>query len=197
MSIKETGMKTEDLKIVLEKYHNGDISEQEEILLRDCFKYEEVPEKFRIDKEIFDFYLSEDKIPGPSVGFEERLMASTDSRNVRKGETVYRRLILSAAGIAAGILVILGSWFFITRSGSTKDTFTDPELAYAEVMKILYDVSYRLNQGTAALEPMNRMQEITAASLGTIKKSTVKIEENLKTLKYFTRDLEKLNLKEE
>lgn len=190
-------MKTEDLKRLLEKYHNGDITEQEEILLRDCFKFEEVPDTFRPEKEIFDFYLSEDKIPDPSVGFEERLMASIDSRSRREGHTVYRRLILSAAGIAAGLLVIFGSWFFLMRSGSTKDTFTDPELAYAEVMKILHDVSYRFNQGTAALEPMNRIQEIAGTSLATIKRSTIKIEENLKTLEYFTRDLEKINLKDE
>lgn len=190
-------MKREELKKLLDKYYAAEISEEEEMILRESFRDGKVAKLFPDEKEIFEFYSGEKQIPELSPGFNERLIASIDTESRGGGHVIYRRLILSVAGIAAGFLIIFGSWFFLMRNADPRDTFTDPELAYAEVMKILYDVSLRLNQGTSALEPVNRMQEIAGTSLSTLNRSTVKFEENLQILGNFTRNLEKVDLNNE
>ena len=121
-------------------------------------------------------------------------MASLDNDSREGGQTIYRRLILSVAGIAAGLLIIFGSWYFFMRYTDPRDTFSDPELAYAEVMKVLNDVSVRLNKGAGALESVGKMHEVTEKSFSTISRSTNKIGKNLETLDQFTRKLENMNL---
>jgi len=188
-------MKTEELKKLLDKYYAAEISEEEEMILRESFSDGKVAKLFPDEKEIFEFYSGEKQIPELSPGFNERLIASIDTESRGGDNVIYRRLILSVAGIAAGLLIIFGSWFFLLRSTGPRDTFSDPELAYAEAMKILYDVSYRFNQGTAALEPVGRMQTVAGKSLSTIKRSTVKIEKSLDIFDNYAKDLENIDLR--
>ena len=188
-------MTKEELKKLLGKYYNAEISKQEEIILREYFRNEEAPELFRNEKEIFGFYSDERQIPEPSAGFNERLISSIDMGSGGEDYHFYRKLILSVAGIAAGLLILIGSWLFFTRSTGPRDTFSDPELAYAEAMKILHDVSYRLNQGTAALEPVGRMQAAAGRSLSTINRSTLKIDESLDAFDNYTKGLENIDLR--
>jgi alanine dehydrogenase len=55
-------------------------------------------------------------------------------------------------------------------------------VAYAETMKILYDVSARLNQGTKALGHLSALQDETQKTMATVSRTTAKIEDNIKPL---------------
>ena len=93
-----------------------------------------------------------------------------------------RRLPGVFSGIAAAILILAGSYFFFTNRSEPRDTYTDPEVAYAETMKILFQVSARLNQGTKALGHLSALQDETHKTMATVSRSTAIIEDKMKPL---------------
>jgi len=58
-------------------------------------------------------------------------------------------------------------------------------------MKILLNVSAKMNRGTMALEPVRKIDMMAARSLKTISRSTGRIEKNLKDLGTVLEPLEK------
>ena len=85
-----------------------------------------------------------------------------------------------------GCLILL-----ISLENEPRDTFSDPKIAYAETMKILLNVSSQLNQGAKALEPVAKMNEMTAKSFKAINRSTNIVEKNLKSLDYLQKAVDK------
>jgi hypothetical protein len=66
----------------------------------------------------------------------------------------------------------------------SEDTYSDPEIAYAETMKILLDISDQINRGTQSLKPVGRINEMKVKSFESINKSATVVEKNLKSLGY-------------
>ncbi|MBW6501045.1 MAG: hypothetical protein K0B05_06575 [Bacteroidales bacterium] len=186
-------MKNKDVILLLEKYYNGETSEEEESILKEYFSNDNIPEIFREDQEIFEFFLKEKSVMEPSQGFDERLISAIDSQEYSAGKGRIRRMLITITAIAAGLLILFGTWFFFKQNTGPKDTFSDPEIAYIEAMKVLHNVSYRLNSGTRALETVGKLHEITERSLNTINRSTVKIEKNIGTLDQYIKALEDIN----
>jgi hypothetical protein len=81
-------------------------------------------------------------------------------------------------------------YFFFARESEPTDTFSDPEIAYAETMKILHDVSIRLNKGTRALETVGMMQEVAQNSFNEISRPLNLIEEMLRPLDQLNRAMD-------
>jgi hypothetical protein len=80
-----------------------------------------------------------------------------------------------------------GSYFFFISRSEPRNTFSDPEIAYAETMKILMKVSSQLNRGALALEPVAKINDLTTKSFDAINKPARIIEKNLKNLDYLQR----------
>ncbi|MFZ0282085.1 MAG: hypothetical protein WAL29_10570 [Bacteroidales bacterium] len=176
-------MNSEEIKRLLERYYNAETSEDEELELRSFFDQEVVPDDLRDEKEIFFYYDKVSDIQGPSGDFERKIIASIDDyEDLKAKKSGYRRILFTATGIAAGILILAGTYFFFARESEPVDTFSDPQIAYAETMKILYDVSARLNKGTEALEVVGMMQEVTRQSLDEMNMPAIILEEKLKPL---------------
>jgi hypothetical protein len=89
---------------------------------------------------------------------------------------------MTLTGAAAGFLILAASYFFFTGRQEPRDTYSDPELAYAETMKILVDVSTRLNGGTKSLRQLSALYDETSKSLDIVSRSTAIIEEKMKPL---------------
>ena len=177
-------MNTAELKKMLDKYYEGKTSEYEELAIRKFFAENGIPAGYETEKEIFDFYSGLENIPEPSPDFEEKIISAIGRNISGSGLTRERKIVLSLLSTAAGILILTGTYFFFIHHNQPRDTFSDPQLAYAETMKILYDVSSRLNKGTETLESLGKIHEISSKSFETINKSTVRVKENMKTLKY-------------
>jgi hypothetical protein len=187
-------MNTEELNRLLEKYYKGESTEKEEGELRTLFTGDNVPEGYEVEKELFKYYVEYAHIPEPASDFESRIIEGIDEteRNARSARL--RRYILPYLSTAAGILLLVGSWYLIGHRGEPKDTFTDPRLAYTETMRILKDVSLQLNQGAKALEPVTMINGVRTKSFKTMNKTTTIIERNFKTLNYLQKAVEITNV---
>ncbi|HUX97682.1 MAG TPA: hypothetical protein VMV47_18260 [Bacteroidales bacterium] len=165
-------MKTQELSALLDKYYKGETSDEEETLLKKVFSEASVPPELESEKEIFNFYVSEGEVPLPSQGFENRIIASIDDLERDKELKHRRRILYSAISSAAALLLLIGSYFFFIQKSDQVDTFSDPAVAYAETMKILMDVSSRLNKGTSKLTPIGKLSGVTEKSIEKITESS-------------------------
>jgi len=186
-------MDREEIKHLLERYYDGESTGDEERLLKEFFSQRDIPEDLYYEKEIFSYYIQSAGIPEPSSDFESRIISALDSVDRNALGLKRRRIYGIITGIAAGLLILTGSYFFFIHKQGPRDTFSDPGIAYAETMKILYNVSARLNEGTKALEPVGELENITARSLENINKPAGILEEKLKALDKFSRTIQVLN----
>jgi hypothetical protein len=189
-------MNSEEIKRLLEKYYEGNSTSEEELLLKKFFSEEDIPEDLSVEKEIFMYYRQSSQIPEPSADFEDRIISEIEAEDRDAIRIKRRRLYVTLSGVAALMLILAGSYFFFTNRSKPSDTFSDPELAYAETMKILYKVSARLNQGTKALGQISLLENETQKSLSTINRSTSVITEKMKPLINLSKvkDVDNINL---
>ena len=184
MNIKSTNMKTQELSALLIKYYGGETSEEEETLLKKVFSEADLPPELEDEKEIFNFYVSEQRIPMPSHGFENRIIAAIDDIERIREIKNRRRIIYASLSSAAALILFIASYFFFVQKAEQVDTFSDPAVAYAETMKILKDVSVTFNKGRNALEPVGKLAEVKEMSLIHINKSSMIIEKTIKKIDY-------------
>jgi hypothetical protein len=180
-------MNTQEIVRLLEKYYNGESSEEEETILKRFFEGEDIPSELETEKVLFNFYAASasDKIPLPSPGLEKRIISAIDVSDKKIITPARRQTLIMVMSAAAGLLILVGSYFILTRSIEPKDTFSDPQIAYSQAVKILYDVSSQINRGTSALDRVTKIGNTARKSFGTITKSTTVFEDNLRNLDYF------------
>jgi hypothetical protein len=177
-------MNEEELKKLIEKYYNGTSTESEEKALRAWFSLNEAPAGYETEKELFGFYMEAGEVPEPTAGFESGIIRAIDRSDNNMRYAGIRRAIVPLLSAAAGLLILAGSYFFFINRTEPEDTFKDPALAYAETVKILRDVSSQINRGTRSLQPVGRINEMKVKSLGSINKTAILVEKNLKSLGY-------------
>lgn len=190
-------MNDEELKRLIEKYYSGSSTEDDEKTLRAWFSENIASAGYDAEREIFSYFMKAGEIPEPSAGFEKGIIMAIDSSDEKGKYTKFRKILLPLFSAAAGLLILAGSYFFFMHSAEPKDTFTDPQIAYAETMKILMDVSSRINHGTRPLKPVGRINEMKVKSLGSINKSAVLVEKNLRSLGYLRNSLDTNNAPKE
>ncbi len=183
-------MNEEELNRLIEKYYKGNSTEEEEDVLREYFRRSDVPEGYEAEKAIFSFYTESADFVEPSADFEARIIGEIDAAERKTGSNGIKRY-LPLMSAAAGLLILVGSYFFFTSKTESSDTYKDPQIAYAETIKILRDVSVKLNRGSQALEPVGKISEMTIKSFETINKSTKYVEKNLKNLDIIQKAIEK------
>jgi len=187
-------MNAEELNRLIEKYYNGESTEEEERTLKDHFKKDGIPEGYEAEKIIFGYYTAAGEVPEPSVGFEARIISGIDASDIKGGSRKFRKFILPYMSAAAGVLILAGSWFFFVHRPEPSDTFKDPVIAYAETMKILRNVSSQLNHGAQTLEPIGKINEMTTRSFESINKSAKIIGKSIKNLNDIQKAIEMNNV---
>jgi len=183
-------MKEEELKRLIEKYYNGESTEEEESSLRDYFRKNNIPEGYEAEKVIFGYFDESTDVPEPSIDFEARILAGIDASESKRRSRTMKKYLLPIVSAAAGLLILGGSYFYFIVRAEPRDTFTDPEIAYAETIKILREVSSQMNRGTQVLEPVGKINKVTKKSFETINKSTRIVEKNLKNLELLNKAIE-------
>jgi hypothetical protein len=173
MNLTNITMDNEELKKLVIKFYDGESTEEEEKYLRAIFSSDQVPEGFETEKEIILFCMANGRIAVPSYNLEEKILEAVDESGKEPLKVKVRKYYLQIISSAAAVLLVLLSTYFLlgSRSGY-KDTYSDPVIAYAETMKILQDVSARLNRGTNALRNVSKLSEMTEKSLEKINESS-------------------------
>ena len=181
-----------DLKkaeVLVEKYYNGETSPEEELQLREFFRTaENVPEHLMPDKELFSLYSKAADEEVPVDGFMKNLERVIDSQSVTS-LSARKSVMYWISGIAAGIALLLTSYFLLVNNPFTddrrqalKDTYENPQLAYEETQKVLLYISQKMNKGTAPLSNVSKLNK------------PVQSIQNLKKLETGMNQLQMLNL---
>ncbi len=186
-------MKDKDLKQLLEKYYSGESTEEDEIFLNEYFNGNSVSEGYEAEKLIFRYFEEEKNIPPPAVDFEIRIMEGVDRFNKKRKAQELRTYLYPVIGVAASILLILGAQLIFSPKEKSTDTYDDPQIAYAETRRILYDVSIKLNRGKRSMEPVGKISKMKGKSFEAINKSTEIISKSLKNLDYLNSQGENQN----
>ena len=177
-------MRNEEISSLIKKFYDGYSTEEDEKYLRAIFSGNKPPEGFEAEKEFILFCMSGGPIKGPSPDLEERILSKVDkSGRIALNSKSGRNLITFISSAAAVFILLTGAYFFLESRNSYRDTFSDPDLAYAETMKILMDVSERLNKGTSALEPVGKLSTVTGMSIEKINESSALINKSMSQLK--------------
>ena len=182
MNLINEPMNSGEIKQLLEKYYSGESTSGEEHLLKKFFSMGNVPPDLKADQEIFRYYMQVSEIPEPSADFEKNIISAIENEDKDLSRFRRRRMLVTLSGIAAAMLILGGSYFFFAGKSELRDTYTDPELAYAETMKILHEVSSCLNNGTKALGHLSDLQDETSKTMETVSRSASLLEENIKPL---------------
>ena len=188
MNIIRISMNADVVRKLIARYYSGESTEDEENLLRRYFDQKDIPDEFEAERHIFGYYVSESDIPEPSADFEARIIAGIDADEARIPSRGIRKALITYMSAAAGLILIIASYFLIINKADSIDTYSDPELAYAETIKILMDVSNKVNLATESLKPVGRMNDITNIGVEALNKSTTTMERNLKNIDYFKKN---------
>lgn len=155
-------MEPNEIMKLLENYYEGSASLQEEQQLRNYFLNNEIPDEMSADKELFAFVQNEASSVPMSVGMEEKLSGWVDEQGQKEGKSPRLLFILKMASIAASVAIIVLSYMAIDQYNKkklSKDTFKDPQIAYAEVKRTLLFISEQLNRGTRPLTAVSKINE--------------------------------------
>lgn len=153
-------MELSQVKQLLEKYYEGATSLEEEQLLKDFFRYRPVPAELKTDKELFLYTSSEAGTRLMNSRLEETLSNWIDHQDMKAKRKLKVLWVYRAAGVAAIIALIFTCYLMVIqpkRQVAVKDTYKDPQLAYAEAKRALLYVSQQLNKGTAPLHEMSKL----------------------------------------
>lgn len=175
-------MNKEEILHLLDKYYAAETSLAEETFLKEYFSSENVPAGLSAEKEIFRFYIQASSIPAPSEHLTERILSAVDNETAEKPVVNRLRIFRLLSGIAAGLILLAGSYLLFTHKSTLSDTYTDPEIAYNETMKILNDVSVRMSRGTGKLAKLNHLQNAANESLEIFEKPAAIVREKMKPL---------------
>ena len=177
-------MKEEELKRLIGKYYSGTSTDEDERALRVFFSQNIAPHGFEAEWEMFRYLMSEGEVPEPSADFESRIGMAVASSGKGERSSGFRKLLVPMLSAAAGLLLLTGTYFFFARRDQPQDTYSDPKIAYAETMRILTEVSNRMNQGTEPLKSVGKINEMKEISFESINRSASIVEKNLKSLHY-------------
>jgi hypothetical protein len=164
-------MDIKEIQVLLEKYFEGDTALEEDQALLDYFTGENIDPGLRPWQQQFLLLRSGREPLGFDPEFESRLAGIIKAQQViplREHKSRWITRLAVAATIAvligiSGVIVLNKEWH------KEKDTFSDPQMAYAEAQKTLLYVSQKMNQG---MKPLNAVSKINAGakSLKSLKK---------------------------
>lgn len=147
------------IKTLLDRFYNGQTTEEEERELDRFFNSGDVPEEMGEERAFFNL-LNADKPPVPD-GLEQRLSRQIDGWNTIEKSSTRRARIISLRwiiGVAASILLIFSVTLFVNSHEDERnfahqqDTYDNPEDAYAETQRALMKFSKFINKGLAEVD---------------------------------------------
>ena len=201
-------MENERIKYLIDKYYKGLSTEEEELELKDLLSLDNSPEYDtereilgyydsceRIPDPSSDFEKrikaaiteEESKKAEPPVVLKkvEVVERANEEEKEEEKETItmdtpynpWKKVLWT--NVAALVLAIVGSYLFFTNyKKEPKDTFDDPQIAYAETMKILNEVSQKINKGAKPLTEIKKLNTTAQMGITALTNSSIILNEN-------------------
>lgn len=145
-----------NVKLLLEKYWDGETSLQEETTLREYFNQSEVADDLKGIQPMFQYFQQEKTHRIENDNFDDAVLAQLETRTIRPLRT-RTRVVRMISRVAAVALIAVCAYFaydqFYASAKApevlTYEDLTDEEkLAYEQTKAALAYVSLKLNQGT-------------------------------------------------
>lgn len=152
-------MNLQRIEQLIGKYERGETTLEEELELKIFFAKETVPHHLAGYRDLFLFYrkASEEEIPDPE--FDKRFLSAIGEAEEDAPPRSRLRKLYPTLGIAAALILMFGLLFILANQRSPRDTYSDPDIAYAETKKILLKVSGNLNSGVEELANVDAINE--------------------------------------
>jgi hypothetical protein len=171
-------MDSQKIKILLEKYYNGETSLDEEKILREHFRQQNSHDNHVVDKQIINYFDS-GKIHVPPDLTQE---LSNAIENEWKNETKHRfiKILKWTSAIAAIFILAIAIVIFNKKDNPPllADTYKSQEEAYAQTKQVLLFISYKMNKKANGLKYLSNIDN----SLNPITELS-KINETLNSIK--------------
>jgi hypothetical protein len=148
-------MELQRINILLQKYFEAESTLEEENELITYFSSGEVDENLKMYIPMFSGIgnLSTEEDKDLSNELMDYILESEHKEKVK-----YRWMWQMVTGIAASVIVVMLSVNYYNSRTQWKDTFTDPQQAYATASKTLDFVAGKYNQGLAQLKPIGKIE---------------------------------------
>lgn len=183
MNSQVTNMETEEIKRLTERFYEGETTEQEEKLLRALFSGNNCPEGLEAEQEYIRYCLENTKIKSPSDGFANRIIDAVITADKRSESRMLQgKLIYFISAAAASVILFFSVYFLAGSNRAYPDTYDDPEIAYAETLKILYNVSASLNKGAGKIAPLGKLTDVSRQSMLIVNESASLINNSFSKL---------------
>lgn len=149
-------MELKEVKILLQSFFEGETSVEEENRLADFFRGNDVPAELEVYREFF--VASEELATQKFDGFEDDVMNHIlESEHNEKNK--FRWLWQTVTSVAAVLLIALLVINFNQDKNQFKDTYDDPEIAYAEATKALRYMAGKYQKGMVQLQPIAKIDK--------------------------------------
>jgi len=168
-------MKVQDIKLLIEKFYNGETSKREEQLLKDYFDQKDIPEQYSDTKEYFNFLQKEAALELDDT-FDEKFFKET---GLDEHQTNNKRIwMYRISGIAATILVFILVWVGteLFQPKEVYGTISDPAIAFLETQKAIDEVSKKMNKGLQPAEKTVKKIDENVKRVGEFKKMNQALE---------------------
>jgi len=153
-------MNLQEIERILEKYFNGETSLDEEKQLRAFFTGRDVPPRWKHLTGFFGYFEEEKQVKIENPRFEAALDSSVRETPMSRLLDLRRPWLYWAAGVAASLLILVAIFVkFDPFPNRIRDTYDNPEVAYAQAKKILLFVSDQMNKGTKDLQKIEKFEK--------------------------------------
>ncbi len=147
-------MESQKINILLQKYFEAETTLDEENELINYFNSGEVVAELKSFVPMFSGLKSLSVDENKDMG-DDLMNYILESEH--KEKLKYRWMWQVVTGVAASVILVMLAVNFYSNQTKWKDTFTDPDMAYAEATKTLEFVAGKYNKGLAQLKPIGKM----------------------------------------
>jgi len=146
-----------NIKELLEKFYQGQTSDDEEIQLKQFFSSNSIPKEFEQDKIYFDYLSKASQIEYLDNSFDDIILQKIEKYKVKPIKKLQRII-----NIAAVFLTIIGLYLISQNNNfiTTKKTYTTEEIqAMVLTINTLSKVSKYMNQTNKSLEKLDKINK--------------------------------------
>ncbi len=149
-------MESQRINSLLQKYFEAETTLDEENELITYFSSDEVDEDLKMYVPLFSGLteLSAERDLALEDDLMNHILESEHREKMR-----YRFMWQWVTGVAAAVVLVMLAVNFYTNQNQWKDTFKDPDQAYAQASKTLEYVAGKYNQGLAQLRPIGKIEK--------------------------------------